>query len=91
MNKKELINVLAERLNRNTEDVAKLLNVVIDNIADSLKTGETVKMHGFGKFITRTYGTRKCYNPVTGEEIEISPSIQPAFIPSAKFRARIKK
>ena len=91
MNKKELITALSQKLNRKPSDVTNTFDTVIEHIAASLKNGETVKLHGFGKFVARTYGERRCYNPVTGKEIILSSSVQPAFIPSEKFRSKIKK
>lgn len=90
MNKKEMVACVSTRLNKSNEEVSEVVEAVIDYIAESLQKGEEVKLHGFGKFLARPYGERKCYNPQTGKEITIPASVQPAFIPSGKFRTRIK-
>ena len=53
--------------------------------------GETVRIHGFGNFVPRPYGERKCYNPRTGKNITLPASVQPAFIPGKKMRVMIQK
>ena len=91
MRKSDLINAVAEKLNEDEENITMFLETMIDEIADRLREGETVKIHGFGKFEPRPYGKRNCYNPQTGKLIVLPESIQPAFVPGGKFRLRIQK
>ena len=90
MKKSDLIANVSRRVNKRESDVAIVFEAIFDEIAKSLKDGEEIKIHGFGKFETRKYGKRKCYNPITKELITLEPSVQPAFIPSGKFREKIK-
>ena len=89
MKKKELAEKVSLATGYKESEVEEILESVFDEIANSLKKGEEVKIFGFGKFISRSYGERKCYNPITGELIKLSPSVQPAFIAGPKLREKI--
>lgn len=91
MNKKELAKKISAKTNYSKDDVLTILDVFCDEIAETIKNGDEVKLFGFGKFLARSYGARKCYNPVTGELINLSPSVQPAFVPGPKLREKINK
>lgn len=91
MNKKELAEIISKKASFKEKDVSKIIDMVFDEIVDSVKEGKEVKIFGFGKFLGRLYGERKCYNPLTGEYIKLSPSIQPAFVPGPKFRNKINE
>ena len=52
---------------------------VFDLIAASLKSGDEVRLTGFGVFVVATRAGGKGRNPQTGEEITIKPSKQPRF------------
>ena len=58
-------------LSRN--ESAELVESVLTEIADSLVSGETVKISSFGSFSVRQKGKRVGRNPKTGEEVPILP------------------
>ncbi len=58
-------------LSRN--ESADLVESVLSEIADSLVTGDTVKISSFGSFSVRQKGRRVGRNPKTGEEVPILP------------------
>ena len=87
----ELANKISERTEVSKEDILQIMDVMVEEITDSLKKGEEVKLFGFGKFIARKYGKRKCYNPVSGEIITLKSSVQPAFIAGPKLREELNK
>ena len=58
-------------LSRN--ESAELVESVLNEIADSLVAGETVKVSSFGTFSVRQKGQRIGRNPKTGEEVPILP------------------
>ena len=91
MNKSELISKVALSLDIESDEVRLVFEKIVDEIVNQLRDGETVKIHGFGNFVPRPYGERKCYNPRTGESIMLPASVQPAFIPGKKMRVMIQK
>lgn len=90
MKKSELIAKISKEVGESENQVVTIVEAFIYEIANQLKEGNEVKIHGFGKFEARAYGERKCYNPQNGELITLPASTQPAFIPSGKFRELIK-
>ena len=52
---------------------------VFDAITDALKTGDEVRLTGFGVFVVANRAAGKGRNPQTGAEIEIKASRQPKF------------
>jgi len=68
---------------------AELVESVLDEIANALERGETVKLSSFGSFVVRSKGRRIGRNPKTGEEVPIEPRRVLVFKPSAVLKARI--
>lgn len=68
---------------------AELVNSIFQKIEDSLLAGETVKLSGFGKFVTRNKPKRVGRNPKTGETVVIPPMRVLTFKPSAKLSERV--
>ncbi len=84
---------LAERiytqvgLSRN--ESADLLETVLDRLAQSLESGESVKISGFGTFSVRQKGRRIGRNPKTGIEVPILPRRVLVFRPSQVLKAHV--
>ncbi|WP_158744629.1 integration host factor subunit alpha [Acidisphaera sp. L21] len=84
---------LAERiytqvgLSRN--ESADLLETVLDRLARSLESGESVKISGFGTFSVRQKGRRIGRNPKTGIEVPILPRRVLVFRPSQVLKAHV--
>lgn len=74
-------------LSRN--ESADLLEHVLQRIAETLESGESVKISGFGTFSVRQKGRRIGRNPKTGEEVPILPRRVLVFRPSHVLKARI--
>ena len=90
MKKSELIREIAKQTQIKEDDIQLVMDTLVAQITAKLKAKEEVKIHGFGKFKARKYGKRKCYNPQDGKLMTLPASVQPAFIPSGKFRELIK-
>ena len=76
-------------LSRN--ESADLVEVVLNEIADHLVTGETVKFSSFGSFYVRQKGRRIGRNPKTGEEVPILPRKVLVFRPSHVLKDQINR
>jgi len=74
-------------LSRN--DSANLVEAVLQEISDSLVTGETVKISSFGTFSIREKSARVGRNPKTGEEVPIKPRRVLSFRPSHLMKDRV--
>lgn len=79
MNKKDLINAVAEKTGMTKKDSGLVVESVFDAIKETLSKGEKVQIIGFGTFEVRDRTARKGHNPQTGEEIDIPATRVPAF------------
>ncbi|MFO1187691.1 MAG: integration host factor subunit alpha [Alphaproteobacteria bacterium] len=68
---------------------AQLVERVLDEIAESLMRGETVKLSSFGSFAVRQKGGRVGRNPKTGQEVPIDPRRVLVFRPSHVLKDRV--
>lgn len=71
MNKKELIESIADAADISKAAAEKALNGTLAAIAESLKNGDKVTLVGFGTFSVSKREARKGRNPQTGADIEI--------------------
>lgn len=74
-------------LSRN--ESAQLVETVLNEIADCLTRGDTVKISSFGSFQVRAKGGRLGRNPKTGEEVPIQPRRVLVFRASHVLKDRI--
>jgi integration host factor subunit alpha len=69
---------------------ARLVELVLQEIADCLDRGETVKLSSFGSFVVRHKGPRPGRNPKTGVAVPIPPQRAIVFKASDTLRARLQ-
>jgi integration host factor subunit alpha len=74
-------------LSRN--ESAELLEAVLDEVADALARGESVKISSFGSFSVRSKGQRIGRNPKTGDEVPILPRRVLVFRPSQLLKKKV--
>ncbi|MBU6444149.1 MAG: HU family DNA-binding protein [Alphaproteobacteria bacterium] len=86
MNKNDLAHRLSEQSGLAKNDAAKAVDGVFDLITEALKSGEEVRLTGFGVFAVSTRAGGKGRNPQTGEEITIKPSKHPRFRPGKQLK-----
>lgn len=91
MTKTELVEKVAERTGMTKKDTAEAVDAVFASIAEALQRGEKVQLVGFGTFEVRERAARIGRNPQTGEEIEISARIVPAFKPGKALKDAVAK
>lgn len=87
----DFANRLRERFGLTTADAYKLVDVVFDEIRESLINGEDVKFAGFGSFKILTKSARMGRNPKTGAPAVISARRVATFRPCTEFRDRVAK
>ena len=79
MNKNDLVASVAENTGLSKSDATKAVDAVFDAIGSSLKTGDEVRLVGFGTFTVSARAASEGRNPRTGEKIQIAASKQPKF------------
>jgi DNA-binding protein HU-beta len=86
MNKKELIDAVAARMDVTKKESAMFVDAVIGTIADEMAEGGKVALVGFGTFETVKRNERKCRNLQTGEEMIVAAKMAPKFRPSKSLK-----
>ena len=51
------------------KDLEKLINIILNEIKQTLRRGERVELRGFGVFLTNIQKSRISRNPKTGEKV----------------------
>lgn len=74
MNKRELVDAVAEKTDLSGAAAEKALEAVFGTIAAALAAGDKVAVAGFGTFEVRERSARTGRNPQTGESIDIAAS-----------------
>ena len=82
----DLANVLRNRFGLTTSDSYKMVDIIFDEVAQSLIHGEDVKVSGFGTFKILSKSARIGRNPKTGIPAVISARRVATFRPSREFR-----
>jgi integration host factor subunit alpha len=71
------------------KESATLVQSVLDELAEALIAGESVKLSSFGRFLVRAKSERIGRNPKTGIEVPITQRRVMVFKPSNVLKARI--
>ncbi|MBB4210225.1 DNA-binding protein HU [Rhodothalassium salexigens] len=79
MNKNDLIAAVSEMTDLSKADAGKAVDAVFDTITNTLKSGDEVRLVGFGTFSVSQRAASEGRNPRTGETIQIPASKQPKF------------
>lgn len=90
MNKKDLIDLMAEKAEISKGTAEQALNALLDGVKESLKKGQKVTLVGFGTFSVSDRAARTGRNPQTGETIQIAASKAPKFSAGKDFKQAIK-
>ena len=89
MNRKELIDALADKTGFSKIDTERALSALLEVISDTLQKGDSISLVGFGSFEVRKRAARTGRNPKTGEELKIKASTVPAFKAGAALKAAV--
>lgn len=86
MNKRELINVIAEETGEKTDTVARVLSAFTDAVQIAVAAGDRVTLVGFGSFEQSHRSATTARNPKTKELIQVAAKAVPVFRPGGEFK-----
>lgn len=90
MLRSELVQKLAdENPHLRPQDLERVVDVILDEIATALEQGNRVELRGFGAFSVRQRDARVGRNPRTGESVEVDEKRVPFFKAGKELRARL--
>lgn len=87
MNKAELIDALAAKLDGSKKQAAEAVEAVFDEIQQAVATGEKVAITGFGVFEKADRAARTARNPRTGATVKVKATSVPKFRAGSEFKA----
>lgn len=91
MTKSDLIDIIAKKQKHIVyKDVEAAVKILIDQIAQSLSTGERVEIRGFGSFSLHYRPPRTGRNPKTGAAVKLDAKHVPHFKAGKMLRERVK-
>lgn len=92
MNKTELVGKIADKTGFRKKDAEVALDAVLQSIEESLVSGDTVRLIGFGTFETRERKARKGRNPQKPNTvIDIPASKAPVFKAGKSLKDAVNK
>lgn len=91
MNKVEIESKIVQETGLDKATVSTVVNNFLNTIEDSLASGDTVRLVGFGTFQTTDRKERIGVNPSTGEKITIPASKKPSFRAGKTLKAAVNK
>lgn len=90
MESKELVELVAKRLGRNTTDVGHLVEALAEVIKTSCSQLDVVAVPGFGTFEAKKHPERVVNNPSNGRRMLVPPKITLNFKVSNVLKKRFK-
>ncbi|WP_416324832.1 HU family DNA-binding protein [[Eubacterium] hominis] len=90
LNKKALVESVAEKLEMTKKDATVAVDTVFEEIVNTLANDGKVDISGFGKFEVSERPARMGINPATKEPLEIAASKSPKFKAAKAFKEAVK-
>ncbi|MEM8500876.1 MAG: integration host factor subunit beta [Pseudomonadota bacterium] len=92
MTKSELIeHIAAAQTQLSPKDVELAVKTVIEQMCQTLASGDRIEIRGFGSFSLHYREPRLGRNPKTGEKVELAGKSVPHFKPGKELRERVNE
>ena len=92
MTKSELIERLSRRQTQLAyKDVELAVKAILEQMSQSLATGQRIEIRGFGSFSLHFRPPRLGRNPKTGASVDLTGKHVPHFKPGKELRERVDK
>jgi DNA-binding protein HU-beta len=90
MNKADIVEVMHAKLGSTKVAAEEAVDLVFDNITNSLKKGEEVSVAGFGIFLVKQRAARQARNPRTGAMVSVPAMKVPKFRAGKALKETVK-
>ena len=91
MQKTDLVQKIHEKTGLSNSDIYSVVNTLLDEIVETVKSGEPVLITGFGKFELSIRSERNGINPMTREKIIVPASKSMKFKPANHVKKQINE
>ncbi|MCK4249588.1 MAG: integration host factor subunit beta [Candidatus Omnitrophica bacterium] len=89
MTKKDIALKIAEQVPLKQIEIKKIVQLILDNIVDSLVQGQTVELRNFGIFKVKSRKGRMGRNPRTGAAVPVPPKKVVTFKPGLLMKQKV--
>ena len=89
MNKAQLIDAVASKLDISRRSAGDTVDAVLDGITGAIISGDKVSLTGFGTFETTRRAARTARNPRTGESVAVPAATVPKFRPGQALKDEV--
>ena len=90
MTKSDLIEKISEKQSLlNYRDVELAIKLILEQMGDSLSSGDRIEIRGFGSFTLHHRPPRVGRNPKSGESVSLGEKYVPHFKPGKELRDRV--
>ena len=89
LTKADIIEAIRKENGYSRKQSSEVTEILLENIKQSLESGEDVMISGFGKFKVKNKKERRGRNPVTNEDLMLPPRRVVTFKCSDKLKNRI--
>lgn len=90
MTKAEIVSNISNKLGLEKNETQKVVEHFMEEVKNSLETGENVYLRGFGSFTIKTRASKTGRNISKGTSIVIPAHNVPAFKPAKTFTESVK-
>ncbi len=90
MNKADLANAVHEKLGGTKVQAEEVVEIMIESIVKTLKSGGEVSIAGLGIFSTKKRAARTARNPRTGESVNVPAMNVPKFRAAKALKDAVK-
>jgi DNA-binding protein HU-beta len=90
MNKAALADMIHAKIGGTKTQSEEVIQMVIDSIISTLKTGNEVSLAGLGIFSVKQRAARDARNPKTGETVHVPATKVPKFRAAKAFKDAVK-
>jgi DNA-binding protein HU-beta len=90
LNNKEFISRLATKMDISPKEAQKLATTFINELAENLDDGNSLKIQGFGSFEVKKKLERVVVNPTTKQRMLVPPKLALSFKPSNLLKDKFK-
>jgi nucleoid DNA-binding protein len=90
LTKKDLVLTVAKTTGVTQVEVKQVVQGLLDQLIEHLKTGQTIELRNFGVIKVRQRAPRRGRNPKTGQEVPVPSKRVVVFKPGLLMRQHIK-
>ena len=90
MNKQDLVSKIAAEKGITKVEATRVVEAIFETIVSELKSGETVKIPGFGNFVVKTRNARTAVIPLSNKRVIVPAYKTVGFKPAKSFKEQVK-